>query len=98
MNPSEFFERLPTTFSDASTEQCYVLVVQGKRVKTRSGKSMWASKGAAKNALNLHIEQQGGYNMSKKDSWGDMRKHWIDTNVKVMSEVEWLKMKAELGL
>jgi len=33
----------------------YVILVNGKRLKTFSGKSVWPSIGAAKNALNNHL-------------------------------------------
>lgn len=88
--PDELFDWLPSTFEDVSKKQVFVLIVQGKRVKVRSGKSMWSSKGAAKNALNHHLSCVP-YSFRKRDSWDAMLKDWIEQNVQVMTEEEWLK-------
>lgn len=50
-------EELKSSFIpiDSEYSEPHILVINGKRVKTRSGKSLWKTKAAAKNALINHM-------------------------------------------
>ena len=78
-------------------KQAFVLLLNGKRVKTTTGKSVWTSKGAAKNALNNHMRQVDYYNynltIEDREEKNQAKKEWIEQNIQVVSIAEWEALK-----
>ena len=67
----------------------FVMLLRGKRVKVRSGKNIWNSLGAAKNALRCHLESITYKNYALFDKYG--KADWNATNeTKRKAEDEWI--------
>lgn len=64
LNSQDAFEKC----DDIKPKELYVILVNGKRVKMRSGKMVWNSKGPAKSALRNHMY---GLMWKKKINYND---------------------------
>jgi len=86
----------------------FVILVRGKRIITRSGKSVWSSIGAAKNAFNNHLDSATKisrlyWDIDDKFEDSDIvfnsyeiaikyKKEWISENVSFITMKDYLKM------
>ena len=70
----------------------FVAIVAGNRVKVRSGKSTWASKGAAKNAIINHLEYAIYWGDFPSQARKEYVQTWIQNYVQIMTETEWSKI------
>lgn len=86
--------------------QSFIILLRGKRVKMRSGKAIWNSIGAAKNALRCHLENihysQDYYleDENGKKSWGitdsaqrEAENEWIANNIRFVPLSEYLALR-----
>ena len=85
----------------------FVILVNGKRIKTRSGKSVWPNRGAAKNALRHHLNgiiniynteglpkrEDGRLNYSEaRQIIQEAEDEWIENHVVFMPLSDYLKL------
>ena len=54
--PIEATEEFTKLFTSVKKKNTCIILINGEQIVTRSKKSSWASKGAAKNALHSHIK------------------------------------------
>jgi hypothetical protein len=89
MTKEQLDQKLRETFQEVKNEKSFVMLLNGHRVKTNSGKQVWTSTGAAKNALNNHIDNLG---YSFRDGKEEEIKEWAKSNIQIISSAEYEKM------
>lgn len=110
VNRSEIDKFLRDSFEEVDVDKkAFIILLNGKRVKVRTGKSVWNSSGAAKNAINNHVSYMHNYadiyNVDFKDreeryaAESEAKKaikEWIEGNIKVVSVGEFENSQAKL--
>ena len=78
-------------------KSAYILLVDGKRVKVRNGKSVWNTAGAAKNALRNHFNNYS-YLLNDLDrvEREQIEDEWIEQHARVVSVSEYEAARAKL--
>jgi len=66
----EVIDRFSESVRDRNPGNAYGIRYQGRLIRLRSGKSMWTTIGAAKNALHAHLHSTFGYN------WRNRNQQW----------------------
>ena len=105
-------KKIRASFSEVDiNKKAFVILVNGKRVKVRTGKSVWTTTGAAKNALTNHLY----YLYNSPEIYSDPKinedyklrneaikeaklaaKEWIEQNISVVSVGEYEATQAKL--
>ena|SRR5690348_10664517 len=108
INKKELDEYLVDSFDEVDADKkAFIILLRGKRVSVSSGKKIWASSGAARNALNNHTRNVSNYgpmyNLDGDDNRWDYAeeaeeaiKEWINQNIRIMSIGEYETSQAKL--
>lgn len=110
VNRSKLDEHLRESFEEVDVDKkAFIVLMNGKRIKVRTGKSVWSTSGAAKNAVNNHVSYLHNYAGIYNDSFSDREdrysataeakqaiKEWIEHNIKVVSVGEFENSQAKL--
>ena len=99
MNRTELDKQFRDSFYgiDDNKNKAFVILVNGKRVKLRSNKAIWTSTGAAKNALNNHLNSLSySYAYGERKEFKEAMKDWIKHNINVVSIAEYEQIQSQL--
>lgn len=86
-------QMLRSTFQEVKAEKTFVVLLNGRRVRTNSGKSVWGNPGAAKNAVNNHINNISYLFREDKE---DLVKEWVKNNIQIVSSADYEKTQKAL--